>query len=213
MMRTFDPSGPPPSGPSTSMPPAPAGDDDPFARLNIDARQDSRQDPRQDPGLNVPTIERLRPTPPPPRPSPTQAPLSSTSPSTAAPAKLARPPKEYRPPSRAMEAASWVFVGLGAISAVGGVVFAAWTSEAIDLDATLMPIVEEKLGVQPPRSFIGRDDVEIDVLRRDAMAKESAGDLPAAAVLWRRVIARDDTDATAKTALPRVMTALGERLR
>ena len=207
MMRTFDPSAPPPSGMSgsSSMPPAPSGDDDPFARLNIDARQD--------PGLNVPTIERLRPTPPPPRPAPTQAPLSSTTTSTAAPAKLARPPKEYRPPSRAMEAASWVFVGLGAISAVGGVVFAAWTSEAIDLDATLMPIVEEKLGVHPPRSFIGRDDVEIDVLRREAMAKESAGDLPAAAVLWRRVIARDDADATAKTALPRVMTALGERLR
>ena len=40
-----------------------------------------------------------------------------------------------------------------------------------------------------------------------------AGDLPAAVVLWRRVLARDADDATAKTALPRVMLALGERRR
>ena len=37
--------------------------------------------------------------------------------------------------------------GIGAASAVGGVVFAAWTSEAIDLDARLMPVVERTLGV------------------------------------------------------------------
>ena len=112
-----------------------------------------------------------------------------------------------------LNAASWVFLVVGAASAVGGVVFAAWTSEAIDLDARLMPVVERSLGVHPPFSFVGADSVPLDELRREATARESAGDLPAAVVLWRRVLARDADDATAKTTLPRVMLALGERRR
>jgi predicted TPR repeat methyltransferase len=76
-----------------------------------------------------------------------------------------------------------------------------------------MPIAEERLGVRPPYSFTGRDAPPLDELRRQAKAHEEAGDLPAAAVLWRRILAADAADATAKAALPRVLTALGERLR
>jgi predicted Zn finger-like uncharacterized protein len=205
MMRTLDASSLPSSSSSSSssLPPrpAPAGDDDPFARINLDARPD--------PGLHVPTMERMslppRPAPPPVQPRPSS--------SYVAPATLARPATQRQPASMLLTAASWVFLAVGAVSAVGGVVFAAWTSEAIDLDARLMPVVERSLGVHPPFSFVGADDVPVDALRREAMARESAGDLPAAVVLWRRVLARDADDATAKTALPRVMMALGERRR
>ena len=210
MMRTLDASSLPSSSSSAasssaSLPPRPAsaGDDDPFARINLDARPD--------PGLHVPTMERMS-LPPQPRPaSPPVLPRPSSS--YVAPATLARPATQRQPASMLLTAASWVFLAVGAASAVGGVVFAAWTSEAIDLDARLMPVVERSLGVHPPFSFVGADDVPLDALRRDAMARESAGDLPAAVVLWRRVLARDADDATAKTALPRVMLALGERRR
>jgi hypothetical protein len=111
------------------------------------------------------------------------------------------------------QAASWAFVLMSAATAVGGAVFAAWTSGAIDLDDRLMPLAEEHLGVRPPYSFTGRDAPPLDDLRRQAKAREDAGDLPAAAVLWRRVLDADAGDATAKAALPRVLTALGERLR
>ncbi len=212
MMRTIDASSLPTSLPSslpsslpTSLPPrpAPAGDDDPFARINLDSRPD--------PGLHVPTIERMS-LPPQPRPAPPPVPPRPSS-SYAVPATLAPPLTRRQPASMLLIAASWLFLAIGAASAVGGVVFAAWTSEAIDLDARLMPVVERTLGVHPPFSFVGADDVPLDELRREAMATESAGDLPAAAVLWRRVLARDAADATAKTALPRVMMALGERRR
>ena len=205
MMRTLDGSSSSSSSSSSSLPPrpAPAGDDDPFARINLDSRPD--------PGLHGPTIERMS-LPPQPRPAPPPIPPRPSS-SYVAPATLASPLTRRQPVSMLLNAASWVFLVVGAASAVGGVVFAAWTSEAIDLDARLMPVVERSLGVHPPFSFVGADDVPLDALRRDAMARESAGDLPAAVVLWRRVLARDADDATAKTALPRVMLALGERRR
>ena len=76
-----------------------------------------------------------------------------------------------------------------------------------------MPTFEATFGVHPPRSFQGADDMPVDELRRFAQARETAGDLAGAAVAWRRVQARDPTDKTATAALPRVMTALGERLR
>ena len=218
MMRTFDPSTPPSSGTQPpgfampSLPPQstqtgsfgaqPALDDDPFARINVD--------PRLEPGQAPPTIERMRPvtqTRPPSAPTLVPPPSPPTAPSTRL---VARPAS---PPSMAMVAASWLVVAVGAFGAVFGVVFAAWTSEAIDLDASLMPAAERTFGAKPPYSFVGRDDVAMDVLRQQATAKETAGDLPAAVVAWRRVQNRDPEDAAARTAVPRVMTALGERLR
>jgi hypothetical protein len=122
-------------------------------------------------------------------------------------------PKPELPPSLAMIVGSWVAVVVGGLGAVMGVVFAAWTSEAVAFDASLMPFAERSLGAEPPYSFVGRDEVEASDLRHQAEAKETAGDLPAAAVLWRRVLDRDPADVAAKAGLPRVLTALGDRLR
>lgn len=105
-------------------------------------------------------------------------------------------------------AASWLALVLTAAGAVGGVVFAAWTSESLNLDATLMPLAEKHLGALPPHSTIGRDDVPVDVLRQQAKATEAKGDLAGAAVAWQKVLARDPTDPTAKSALPRVQSLL-----
>jgi hypothetical protein len=108
---------------------------------------------------------------------------------------------------------SWVAVVVSVAAAVAGLTFAGWTSESLDLDAALMPTFEQSFGVRPPLSFDGKDDPPLDELRRLAQAKESQGDMASAAVVWRRVQAHDPADRTANTALPRVMTALGERLR
>ncbi len=214
-------------GPAKAAPPRTSPpsflDHDPFATLDL--QSDPTAEQKDDPlGLNVPTVERIitrpktlemqRPTLPPQSTSATPPPVPvpmSTSTSTRQPP--APPPPVYRPPSMAAQAMSWVVVVVGAVSAVAGAVFAGWTSESLDLDATLMATAEEKLDVRPPASFVGKDDVAIDELRREAKAKEDDGDLPAAAVLWQRVLDRDQTDAIAKAALPRVMTAMGERLR
>jgi hypothetical protein len=195
MMKTFDPNAKPP-------------EDDPFASIDLGTGANPA-DTRQDPGFNVPTSERISPEPVrrPHTTAPPPPPAASVPPPRSVGARLPRPP------SAVLQAASWLFVVLSAVGAVGGAVFAGWTSEAIDLDDQLMAKAEELLGVRPPLSFTGKDDVSIDAIRREAMAQEAAGDLPSAAVLWQRVIARDPTDSTAKTALPRVQTALGERLR
>jgi predicted Zn finger-like uncharacterized protein len=223
MMRQIDASSlppgslPPPSMPmpmATSMPPmslsssqplptlpqqfTPPPDDDPFARINVDQRQD--------PGFAAPTTERLRPEPrAPTRPGTTMPPV----PNTQVPVR----PRQEAPASMAMIVGSWIAVVVGGFGAVLGVVFAAWTSEAVDFDASLMPFAERSLGAEPPFSFVGRDDVEPSELRHQAEAKETAGDLPAAAVLWRRVLDRDPADIAARAGLPRVLTALGDRLR
>lgn len=187
---------------SQSLPTLPqphaAPDDDPFARINVD--------PRQDPGLPAPTSERLRPEPRAPTRAGTAAPPPV--PATQVPVR----PRQEVPPSMAMIVGSWVAVVVGGLGAVLGVVFAAWTSEAVDFDASLMPFAERSLGATPPYSFVGRDDVDASELRHQAEAKETAGDLPAAAVLWRRVLDRDPADVAAKAGLPRVLTALGDKL-
>ena len=112
-----------------------------------------------------------------------------------------------------MVVVSWVAVVLGGVGAVFGIVFAAWTSEAVDLDASLMSVAEKSFGANPPYSFTGRDTVAVEELRQQATLRESAGDLPAAIVLWQRVQLQSADDPQAKTALPRVRSALGERLR
>ena len=110
-------------------------------------------------------------------------------------------------------AASWVAVVVTGLGAVGGIAFAAWTSEAVALDATLMPVFEEQFGVEPPYSTIGRGAVAVDELRRQAKSQEDRGDFPGAAVTWLKVQQRDAADVTAKAALPRVLSAMGDRLR
>jgi hypothetical protein len=206
MMARFDAAAMPP-GAAAPRPP----DDDPFAHVDLGApaRPATESASAGFPALSSPSSLSIPPSPS-PRPAP-QGPSAPRPPMQAPSPVLARP----RPhgSSMAAQAASWLFLLAGAATAGGGAVFAAWTSGAVDLDEKLMPLAEARLGVRPPYSFVGRDAPAVDELRRQAKAREDAGDLPAAAVLWRRILDIEPTDATAKTALPRVLTALGERLR
>jgi predicted Zn finger-like uncharacterized protein len=209
MMERFDPTAPPP------MPPMTSAGDDPFANLDLNAPAPSLASslPSSSSSSSLPSsskspsssmssseIERPRPA--------TQIPRASSLPAPA----LAQPGRAQQD-SFAGAIGSYVALAAAVVAVVGGMTFAGWTSESLDLDDTLMASFENGLGVRPPRSFTGKDDVPLDELRRAATAKESAGDLASAAVLWRRVRARDASDQTARTAEPRVLTALGERLR
>jgi hypothetical protein len=120
------------------------------------------------------------------------------------------PRSRPRPPSVVAQAASWVFLFGSVVVAAAGSLVAAWTSGAIDLDATLMPMAERHLGVRPPYSFTGQDAVAPSELRRQATEKEHSGDLPAAAVLWLRAVSADPTDPAALAGQARVKAALGE---
>jgi hypothetical protein len=112
--------------------------------------------------------------------------------------------------STAGRAASWAFVVVAVAAAAGGVTFAGWTSEAIDLDAALLPVFEKHFDVRPPRRFTGRDERPLEDVSRAADAAEKSGDLPAAAVLWKQVQARRPEDPAATAALQRVLAALGD---
>jgi hypothetical protein len=76
-----------------------------------------------------------------------------------------------------------------------------------------MPAFERKFAVEPPYSFIGRDEPTASDLRPSAQAREKDGDFASAAVLWRRVLARDPSDAAAEAALKRIEISLGDRKR
>jgi hypothetical protein len=105
---------------------------------------------------------------------------------------------------------SWVALVGGVLGAVCGLVFFAWATETVDLDDALMPIAESALGVEPPRSRIGRGERSTDELRADAAAASTHGDLPAAVVLWRRVMVREPADDRAPPAIRRLLSQLGD---
>jgi hypothetical protein len=197
MMQTFDltnlPGGAPPS---TTTPPR--NEDDPFAKVDINGGGSGLS-------TGLATSERPRPT--------TSTPARVTTSTAQSPGASPPPKSTYRGDSMGATIGSWVVLAAAAAATIFGITFAGWTSESLDLDASLMPAFEGTLGVHPPRSFHGADDMPVDELRRLAQAKETEGDLAGAAVAWRRVQARDPADKTATSALPRVMTALGERLR
>ena len=202
------------ASPFGGMPPAaprPPDDDDPFANVDLDvpARPVGEGAASGIPAPSLALSTAAAAVPSPPRPA-AQGPSAPRPPLPAPVPALTR----ARPHgSLAAQVASWLFLLASAASAGAGALFAAWTSGAVDLDERLMPLAEAHLGVRPPYSFVGRDEPAVDELRRQAKAREDAGDLPAAAVVWRRILDHEPTDATAKTALPRVLTALGERLR
>jgi predicted Zn finger-like uncharacterized protein len=116
-------------------------------------------------------------------------------------------------PSLVAEAASWALVTAASFAALFGVAFAGWTSEALDLDATLLPVFERRFGVEPPRSFAGRDDVPVETLRQRAVDAESAGDLAAAAVAWLELREHAPDDPAVVAAVPRLFQLLGEPVR
>jgi predicted Zn finger-like uncharacterized protein len=99
-------------------------------------------------------------------------------------------------------------VAVGVIVFVLSVVFAGWTTGALPLDNTLMPIAEKTLGVRPPRSHVGRDlrtPLEIDT--RVTRAVED-GDLVEAAVHATRAASAEETDAR-REARYKALKALG----
>jgi hypothetical protein len=197
-------------------------DDDPFAHIPVEV-PDGPDDP-----------------PPSTKPAGLPSPAAREMPAAAAPARERGPPPPERrsvrtatsmsplivhgevTSSRALPrmhsslasvVASWALVVVAGVAAAGGVAFAGWTSEALDLDATLLPVFEQHFGVQPPRSFTGRDEPPLDDVARAAVDAEKAGDLPAAAVLWKQVQARRPEDPAAAAALQRLLAMLGDTPR
>jgi predicted Zn finger-like uncharacterized protein len=115
--------------------------------------------------------------------------------------------------ARSRSVMSWGAVAMGGVLATVGATFAAWTSEAIDLDARLLPVLESRLGITPPISFVGRDMPSSETLAAAAIAAEQAGDAPTAVVLWRRVRGRRADDPAPTKALQRLLVDLGEPVR
>ncbi len=164
-----------------------------------------------------------QPAPEPPAPSPSGLSLDtgpkihipSPQPSTNATATLPRPVPDLPPRPRAAPGlggviASWLAVVAAAACAAAGVVFTLWTTERVDLDATLMPVFETTFGYHPPHSSVGADATGIDELKRAAEDAATNGDLPRAVVLWRRVKARAPSDPKAPAAIARLLTDLGD---
>jgi hypothetical protein len=199
-------------GPSRGPRPLRA-DDDPFANISLDVPDDPSVPPPTARELPPPAARELLPSarelPPPPERR--VARTATSMPATVVHGEVtsSRALPRVRE-SLVSSVASWLVVVVAGVAAAAGVAFAGWTSESVDLDATLMPVFERQFGVQPPRSFTGRDDRPLDELAQAAAAAEQAGDLPAAAVLWKQVQARHAEDPAATTALRRVLTALGD---
>ncbi|MBM4280110.1 MAG: hypothetical protein FJ137_04940 [Deltaproteobacteria bacterium] len=198
---------PPTQSPPATRPRPLRADDDPFAHI---AREDPEEAPatpapqrRAEPGVGAPPRERPR----------------TVVTATAAPASIVqgevtstRALRRARP-SAVATIGSWAALALAGACALGGAMFAAWTSEAVDLDPTLLPTLEARFGVSPPRSFVGRDDRPFDELAAAAEASGAAGDLPGAAVLWKQALARRPEDPRATTALQRTIGGLDDTAR
>jgi hypothetical protein len=195
-------------------------DDDPFAHISVevpdhDVGTNSTSGPKPAPGPGAATTAASLSTL---APSSAGAATSASLPSTA----TARPPRAAtglsatplrRPsnvPSLAAQAGSWVALVASCCALVGGVAFAGWTSEALDLDAALLPTFETTFGVTPPFSFAGRDDVSLDDLRHSARAAEERGDLATAFVVLQQLRAELPDDDAARAGWLRVATKLGE---
>ena len=110
--------------------------------------------------------------------------------------------RQVQPPSRLKTAASYAVLTASAAAMVVGITFAAWTSESLDLDETLMPVFESNFQVAPPLS--------LDELRNTAQTIEAKKDLAGAIVAWRGLQAHDPADLKASAALTRLMALLGE---
>jgi hypothetical protein len=191
-----------PSSPSSPSWSPRTVDDDPFASVGGAAAHRHAETsssgfvspPSSSPSWSGATSTRSSPSSPSARPSPSLTPSRARS----------------RRPSWLAQAASWVFLCGSVALAAAGSLLAAWTSGAVDLDDTLMPVAEDRLGVRPPYSFLGHDATPPDELRRQAAATEQSGDLPAAVVLWARALSADATDAAAQAGHARARAAMGE---
>jgi predicted Zn finger-like uncharacterized protein len=156
-------------------------------------------------GLALDNMPKVRLTAPANNANATVTSPTSTRPSAKVPASLRAPPAA----SLGATIGSWVAVGAGALVAAFGIVFWAWTTETANLDGALMPMFEQSFGKKPPHSTMKHPE-EVDELRNAATAAETAGDLPRAVVLWRRVQSLAPDDPRGAQHVAKNLTDLGE---
>ena len=173
----------------------------------------------------LPPAAQLPPQPPPspaaPRPSGLDL-AEGPKVRVANPASLSSPPQgrprlfEVAPLPRRDEhstarvVASWFAVVVGAAAAASGVALFAWTIEAVNLDASMMPRLEKIFGVEPPFSRLARNHASIDDLRDAAEAATARGDTAAAVVLWSRLRTQLPNDPRAAAAIAKLRAELGD---
>lgn len=113
------------------------------------------------------------------------------------------------PPSAVLQAFSWLTLLFACVVVVGGGAFSAWTAGIVDLDAAVLPVLEAKVGIVPPRSYTGRDDVTVDELLRAAEKARATQDLVGEGVFLKRAAETAPLDVELKDRLARVLKALG----
>jgi hypothetical protein len=112
-------------------------------------------------------------------------------------------------PSAALGALSWVSLLLAVVVVVVGGAFSAWTAGIVDLDPHVLPVLESRFALLPPRSFTGRDDVTVDELLRRANEAKTANDLVGEGVLLKQAAAAAPLDADLQARLSQLLRALG----
>lgn len=159
-----------------------------------------------------------QPPPPPPPSAPSGLELGSAPPRAATPAPAPAPrPLQVVPvvapvsptprgPPRPAGAAHYALVGVGGAAAAFGLVFLAWTTEALPLDAMLTPLFAP-VGARP----ITAETVTVEDLRTQARGATERGDLAGALLAWERVAARTQDDAQARTEMASLRDKLGEK--
>lgn len=115
-----------------------------------------------------------------------------------------RPP----PPSAVLSLASWLALSLAVLLVLWGGLFSGWAASLVDLDRALLPTLEERFEVTPPRSFTGKDDVSVQELTKLADAARARGDLVAEGVALRRARAIAPLDDALGARLTRVLAEL-----
>ncbi|MCC7070425.1 MAG: zinc-ribbon domain-containing protein [Deltaproteobacteria bacterium] len=115
------------------------------------------------------------------------------------------PTRAGRSPSGGL--GSWIGLSAGALVFLGGTLTWAWTTEALPLDAALMPVARALTSAERP----GTGAHDVDQIRRAAAEAADHHDLPAAVVAWRRAKALSDaSDRRPSEALAKMLVALGE---
>jgi hypothetical protein len=105
---------------------------------------------------------------------------------------------------------SWTALGVGVVVLLGGALLSAWSARVIDIDSVALPVLERTVGVRPPRSYVGLDDVVLPDLERHARDRRSQRDWGLEAVAWRRVLQKDPEHAAGKARFAKLLKLLGE---
>lgn len=128
----------------------------------------------------------------------------ATRPVAETPVDVKRPAR----PSAVLSLASWLALSLGVLLVLWGGLFSGWAASLVDLDRALLPALERRFEIAPPRSFTGKDDVSVEELTKIADAARARGDLVAEGVALRRARAAAPLDDALGARLTRVLNEL-----